>query len=174
MAKPVGGLLGVWSSEDKLLEVAKKVKAEGFQKFDTITPFPVHGMDEAIGLKRSKIPIVTFFACIMGTLTGFGFQTYVFVYDWPMNIGGKPHFSLPAFVPIIFELTVLFGALITVGTMFAWNGLPNFTRVSPHARLSDDKFGLFIPENDHGYDVTKIDQLFQSLGAEEVVRVAEF
>lgn len=172
MAK-VGGLIGIWKDEHKLLNAAKKVKSAGFEKFDTITPFPVHGMDDAMGLPRSKLPIVSFFAGLVGTITGLGFQSWVFMSDWPLNIGGKPYFSLPAFVPIIFELTVLFSALTTVGVMLMWNGLPRFNIPNIPAGLTDDKFGLFIPENDRGYDVAKIDKLFQELGAEEIVKVAE-
>ncbi len=172
--KPVGGLLGVWSDEHKLLDAAKKLRAAGFEKFDSITPFPIHGMDDAIGLPRSKIPIVTFVSGLIGTIVGVGFQSWVFMKDWPLNIGGKPQFSLPAFVPIIFEVTVLFGALTTVAVMFMWNGLPKMNVNVLHPGLTDDKFGLFIPENDKGYDVAKIDKLFQQLGAEEIVKVAEF
>jgi len=174
MAKKVGGLLGVWSDEHQLIEAAKKVKAAGFNKFDTISPFPIHGMDDVMDLPRSKVPIVAFVASLVGTITAVGFQSWVFIVDWPLNIGGKPHFSLPAFVPIIFELTVLFGALTTVAVMLFWNNLPRFNVPVLHPGLTDDKFGLFIPENDQGYDVAKIDKLFQGLGAEEIVKVAEF
>src|SRR4051812_41863429 len=160
MAKRIGGLLGVWGNEHKLLDAAKKIRAAGFEKFDTVTPFPIHGMDDAIGLPRSKISIVTFVAGLIGLATAIGFQSWVFIIDWPLNIGGKPQFSLPAFVPIMFELTVLFGALSTVAVMLIWNGLPRWNPPVLHPRLTDDKFGLFIPENDRGYDVAKIDQLF--------------
>jgi hypothetical protein len=174
MGKKVGGLLGIWSDEHEVLKAAHKLREAGYRKFDAITPFPIHGMDDAIGLKPSKIPIVTFVAALSGMAFGFGLQTYILVYDWPLNIGGKPHFSLPAFIPIIFETTVLFGALVTVGTMLMWNGLPNIFAKVPDERLTDDKFALFIPENDSGYEVAKIDKLFQSLGAEEIKKVEEF
>ncbi|MGE3975079.1 MAG: DUF3341 domain-containing protein [Bdellovibrionales bacterium] len=174
MAKKVGGLLGIWSNEHDVLEAAHKVREAGFKKFDAITPFPIHGMDDAIGLHRSKIPIVTFLAALFGTCAGLGLQSYILVWDWPLLIGGKPHFSLPAFIPIIFETTILFGALITVGTMLAWNGLPNINAKIADPRLTDDKFALFIPEDDIGYEVGKIDKLFQQLGAEEVKKVEEF
>ena len=174
MAKKIGGLLGVWDSEENVLNAARKVKAAGFQKFDSITPFPIHGMDDAIGLPRSKVPIVSFIAGLTGGSIGIGFQWWVFNVDWPLNIGGKPHFPLPAFVPVIFELTVLISALTTVAVMFAWNGLPKLNINPLHPRLTDDKFGIFIPENDKGYDVGKIDKLFSELGAEEIVKVAEY
>jgi hypothetical protein len=174
MAKQVGGLLGVWDNEHKVLEAARKVKSEGFHKFDTISPFPIHGMDEAMGLRPSKIPIVSFFAGLVGGTIGWGFQAWVFAVDWPLNIGGKPHLPLPAEVPITFELTVLISALTTVAVMLIWNGLPRLNPPMLHPRLHDDKFGLFIPENDQGYNVAKIDKLFQDLGAEEIVKVMEF
>ncbi len=174
MAKKIGGLLGIFDNEHDCLKAAKKIKSAGFQKFDSITPFPIHGMDDALGLPRSKVPIVSFLAGLTGCTIGVGFQWWVFNVDWPLNIGGKPNFPLPAFVPVIFELTVLISALTTVGIMLAWNGLPKFNVNTLHPRLTDDKFGIFIPENDKGYDVGKIDKLFNELGAEEIVKVAEY
>lgn len=174
MAKPVSGLAGIWKNEHELLKAAQAIRAAGFEKFDAITPFPIHGMDDAIGLKRSKLPIVSFIAGLIGFLTALGFQSYVFVWDWPLNIGGKPHFPLPAFVPVLFELTVLFSALVTAGTLIAWCGLPRFNPPVIDMRLTDDKFAIFIPEDDRNFDVQKIDSLFQKLGADEIRKVREF
>lgn len=171
MAK--GGLVAFFPDEHSLLDAAHKVRAAGFEKFDSYTPFPIHGMDQAIGLKPSKLPYVTFVAGLTGCLAGLGLQTYINVYDWPINIGGKPQFSLPAFVPIIFELTILFGALATVGAMIAFCGLPKANPPIIDPGITDDKFALFIPEDDRGYDIAKIDSLFKDLGAVEVRKVAE-
>lgn len=173
-SKTSGGLVGIWSDEHKVLEAARKVREAGFERFDTISPFPIHGMDDAMGLRRSKIPIISFIGGALGLAAGLGLQTYIFVYDWPLNIGGKPFFSLPAFIPIVFEVTVLFSALITAGTMFCMCGLPRLDPPIIDPSLTDDKFAIYIPENDRGYDVSKIDSLFNQLGAEEIRKVGEF
>ena len=107
----------------------------GFKKYDAYTPYPVHGLDDAMGLKRSWIPYATFFAGITGAISAAALEIWTSAVDWPINIGGKPMVSFPAFIPIIFELTVLFGGLTTMGALFYACDLPNFKR----------KF--FIPES---------------------------
>jgi hypothetical protein len=174
MTKYMGGLAGVWSTEKGILEAAKKVHSSGYRKFETITPYPVHGMDDAMGLKRSFIPWVTFFLGLTGCALGFAFQWWTSAVSWPLNIGGKPLFSAPAFIPVTFELTVLFGSLCSVAACFIACGLPKFQPPIIDPSFTDDKFGLFIPEDDTGYDVSKIDGLFKELGAEEVRKVGEF
>src|SRR5688572_5250737 len=99
-----GGLAGIWSDEHSVLKAAEAVKKAGFTKFDAITPFPVHGMDAAMGLKPSFLPWVTFVFGSLGCFLALLFQWYVAAWDWPLNIGGKPFFSLPAFIPVTFEL----------------------------------------------------------------------
>jgi len=171
---PTGGLVGIWSEEHQVISAAKAVRDAGYKKFDAITPFPVHGMDDAMGLKASWLPWVTFFAGIFGCGFAVWFQWYVAAYDWPLIIGGKPFFSLPAFVPIMFELTVLIGGLSTVGALFVVCGLPKVNPPIIDPRLTDDRFAIFIPETDVGYNVEKIDKLFRQLGAEEIKKIAEF
>ena len=87
-------------------------------KFDAISPYAIHGMEEACGIKRSGIPYVTFVAGVTGLLSGLALTWYTSAYDWPINVGGKPAFSLPAFIPILFELTILFAALSSVAALF--------------------------------------------------------
>ena len=105
------GVLGDFYLPDDALAAAARVRDAGWTHFDMLTPFPVHGMEDAMGQKRSWIPWATLGLAAFGILFAQGFQNYVMVWDWPMNFGGKPHASWPAFVPITFELMVLCAAI---------------------------------------------------------------
>ena len=109
MGKRVSGVAGIWSDDEKILIAAAKMRDAGYKKFDAITPFPVHGMEEAVGIPRSGIPWVTFFAGLTGLSAGLGLQYWMSVVSWPINVGGKPLFSIPAFIPVTFELTFISG-----------------------------------------------------------------
>lgn len=167
------GTVGIWMDEHKLVEAAKQTRQAGFRKFDAISPFPLHGIDEAIGIPRSFIPWVTFIAGLTGCLFGLWFTWWASAVDWPLLIGGKPMWSLPAFIPVIFELTILFAALSSVGALIYICGLPQVDPPVIDPALTSHKFALFVPEDDHGYDSAKIQKMFKDLGADEV-RQAEF
>ena len=174
MAKYMKGTVGIWDDEHAVVHAAHKTREAGFTKFDAITPYPVHGMEEAVGIKRSWIPYCTFLLGLAGCLAGLAFTYYVAVVSWPINIGGKPMFSLPAFVPIMFELTVFFAAHGSVAILlFVACRLPKVNPPIIDPALSSHKFGIFVPENDDGYNAPKIEKLFKDLGAKEV-RAAEF
>lgn len=172
MAKRVSGVVGFFNDDNALLDAAKKTHAAGFRDFDTLSPFPIHGMDEAMGLKRSNVPWFTFVAGLIGCSAGLAFQWWTHSVSWPLNVGGKPLFSLPAYVPIIFEMTVLFGALISVAGMLYMNGLPKVNPPIIDPEITSHKFALFIPETDKGYD--KAEQFLKGLGASDVRKIAEF
>lgn len=175
MAKrAIGGTAGIFLDENKVLEAAKKMRESGFTKFDAISPYPIHGMEEACGIKRSPIPYVTFAAGCLGLLAGLSLVYYTAVIDWPINIGGKPMFSLPAFIPILFELTVLFAALCSVGALFVFCGMPKIDPPVIDKDLTCHKFAIFIPENDVGYSVERAEKLMREMGAVEVKKVAEY
>ena len=174
MAKRVSGVAGLWTDDHKILEAAAKMRDAGYKHFDAITPFPVHGMEEAVGIKRSGIPWVTFFAGLTGGSLGMGIQYWTSAVDWPINVGGKPFFSIPAFIPVTFELTILFAALSSVGTMFFLNGLPKIDPPIIDPDLTCHKFALWVPETEEGYSVEKVEAFLKELGAEEVKRVAEY
>lgn len=175
MAKTsIGGLAGIFLDEHKTVQAAKKVRESGFTKFDAITPYPVHGMEEACGIKRSPIPYVTFVAGITGLMAALGLVYYTSVIDWPVNIGGKPMFSLPAFIPIMFELTVLFAALASVVAMFVLCKMPKVDPPVIDPDLTSHKFAIFIPENDTGYNQERVEKLLKDLGASEVKKVMEY
>lgn len=174
MAKRIGGVVGIWLDDHELVAACHKVREAGYKKFDAITPFPVHGLEEAIGIKRSMIPWVTFFAGLTGAACGLGLQFYTSAIDWPINVGGKPFFSGPAFIPVTFELTILFAALFSVGAMFALCGLPKVDPPIIDRDLTSHKFAIFIPENEANYDAARAEQMLKSLGATEVRRIAEY
>lgn len=168
MAKYKDGMAAIFTTEAGVLKAAQGVYAAGFRKFDAITPYPVHGMEEACHIKRSWIPYVAFIAAVVGLGSGLALTYWTSAVNWPINVGGKPYFSLPAFVPIMFELTILFSALSSVGALFVACGLPSVNPPTIDPDLTSHKFGIFIPKDDAGYDEGKIEALFRSLGAESV------
>lgn len=170
----IGGIAGIFLDEHKTVEAARKVRESGFTKFDAITPYPVHGMEEACGIKRSGIPYVTFAAGMTGLLASLALVYYTAAVDWPINVGGKPMFSLPAFIPIMFELTVLFAALASVAAMFYLCKMPKVDPPVIDKDLTCHKFAIFIPENDTGFNQDRVEKLLKDLGANEVKKVAEY
>lgn len=172
--RTIGGIAGIFLKEQTVVNAAQKVREAGFTKFDAISPYPIHGMEEACGIKRSTIPYVAFAAGCVGLLAGLGLVYYTSVIDWPINVGGKPMFSLPAFVPILFELTVLFAALSSVATLFVFCGMPKVDPPVIDKDLTCHKFAIFIPENDIGYNADRVEKLLKDLGADEIKKVAEY
>ena len=172
--KTLGGMAAIFHEEADVVRAAAKVRESGFTKFDAISPYPIHGMEEACGIKRSGIPYVTFIAALVGLLAGLGLTYYTSVMNWPINVGGKPLFSLPAFIPIIFELTILFAALASVVALFVVCKMPRIDPPVIDKDLTCNKFAIFIPENDVGYSADRVHRLFTELGANEIKKVAEY
>lgn len=157
-------LFGLYDDEEVLLSAVKKAKEEHLDIMDVYTPFPVHGLDPILGLAESRLHIAGFIYGAIGTLTAFLFMTWVFTRDWPIIFGGKPYFSLPAFVPIMFELTVLFSAVGMVITFYTVCGLwPGSKTIRLHDRITDDKFCIAFETGDA--DVQKLRDFFSSTGA---------
>lgn len=167
------GVAGIWLDEHEFVKAARRTRESGFTKFEAISPFPIHGLDDAIGLPMSYIPWITLTFGLTGFAFGTWFTWWTSAVDWALNIGGKPFWSVPAFIPIMFELTILFAALSSVGAMLWICGLPKVDPPVIDPDLTSHKFGLFIPDNDTGYDAAKVEQLFRSLGASDVKK-AEF
>ncbi len=142
--KTLTGVIGFFEQESALIEATEKVKDAKYRYFDAFTPYPVHGLDAAMGLKRSPLPFVTFAAGLTGCSLGFLLQYWTSTVDWAVNVGGKPFNSWPAFVPVMFECTILFAGLATVGAMFIFNGLPNIRKKAFDPRLTRDRFALII------------------------------
>lgn len=168
MAKFATGLAAIFDTEEQILEAARKTREMGFQKFEAISPYPIHGMEEACGIKRSWIPYVAFVAGVTGLGAGLWLTWWTSAVNWPLNVGGKPYFSLPAFIPILFELTILFAALSSVGALIYACGLPRVNPPVIDPDLTSHRFAIFIPSNDSGYDERRIEEMFKGLGAAEI------
>ena len=172
--RPTGGIAGIWLDDHELVAAARKVRESGMTTFDAITPFPVHGLEEAMGVKRSMIPYVTFVAGVTGGALGLLLEYWTSAVSWPILVGGKPFFSAPAFIPVTFELTILLAALCSVGALFVMCGLPKINPPILDPDLTSHKFALFIPETEAGYDAAKVEQMLKNLGADEIKRISEY
>jgi hypothetical protein len=171
------GLLAEFDTPKALLAAAERVKAEGYVKTDGFSPFPIHGLDEAIGFKENKVAPLILAGGITGLLGGFGLQYWTQVIAYPMNIGGRPTYSWVAWIPPMFEMTILFAAFAAVFGMLAMNGLPQpYHPVfnAPRFKLaSSEKFFLLVEAADPKFDADKTRALLASLGPREVVAVDE-
>jgi mono/diheme cytochrome c family protein len=155
-APELHGILAEYDTPDQLIDAATKVRKAGFEKWDTYSPFPVHGIDAAMGIKMTILPWFTLVAGITGLITAIVMQWWMNAYDYPWLVSGKPIWSIPANVPIMFELTVLFSAITTLVGMLMLNGLPHPSHpldlVKRFARVTDDKFFLLIQAADPKFD----------------------
>ena len=155
-APELHGILAEYDTPDQLISAATKVREAGFEKWDTYSPFPVHGIDQAMGIKMTILPWLTLCAGLTGLATAITMQWWMNAYDYPWLISGKPIWSIPANVPIMFELTVLFSAITTLVGMLMLNGLPHPSHpldlVKRFARVTDDKFFLLIQAADAKFD----------------------
>ncbi len=166
--------VGCYDDEEVLFPAVKKVRNSGYKLHDVYTPFPVHGLDHALGLKDTDLHVAGFIYGITGTCTALGFMSWIFLSDWPINFGGKPHFSLPAFIPITFELTVLFAAVGMVLTFCYLNQImPGVKKHVFHPRQTDDLFVVAIELNDHVTEQEVIDFLKSTGTVETSVQIAE-
>jgi hypothetical protein len=163
-------IYGLYNDETELLHAVEEAQHQGLDIMDVYTPFPVHGLDKAMGLKESRLHQTGFVYGLTGTLTAFSFMTWVFTKDWPLVFGGKPYFSLPAFGPIMFELTVLFAAVGMTLTFYIICGLgPGVKNLILDERISDDKFCLaFETDGLTREGVDKLGGFFRKTGAAEV------
>ena len=160
-------IFGLYNDEEDLLRAVKQARSSHLEIMDVYTPFPVHGLDPLLGLAESRLHIAGFIYGMLGTLTAFLGMTWIFTKDWPIIFGGKPHFSFPAFVPIIFELTVLFAAIGMTVSFYLVNGLgPGVENPTIDLRITDDKFCIAFDKSD--VDESKVQSFLQSSGAAEI------
>ena len=161
-------VVGSFDDEAVLFPAVKKVRAAGYRIHDVYTPFPVHGLDHALGLRETSLHTAGFIYGITGTTTALSFMSWVFTTDWPLNIGGKPHFPLPAFIPITFELTVLFSAVGMVMTfMYLCQMAPFVKKHIFHPRQTDDLFVMAI-ELTEKTRAEEVKAFLDSVGANEI------
>ncbi len=163
-------LFGLYDDEEILLKAVQQAQDDHLDIMDVYTPFPVHGLDPILGLEESRLHIAGFVYGAIGSLFAFSFMTWVFTRDWPIIFGGKPYFSFPAFVPIIFELTVLFACVGMVVTFYTVCGMaPGKTNPTLDDRITDDKFCIAFNTNDTDESgIEKLKRFFTDSGASEV------
>lgn len=166
------GLLAEFIEPSQVVEAIHRTKEEGYTEFDSFSPYPIHEMAEAQGATRSLLPWIVLGGGATGALTGWALQYLTSVHVYPMNIGGRPYNSWPAFIVVIFECTILFAAFAAVGGMLALNGLPRphhpLFGVPGFARASQDRYFLYIESTDPGFDEVKTREFLTGLGASEV------
>jgi len=157
-------ILGLFRDEEPLLNAVHELRKEGNKIHEVYTPFPVHGLDDALGYKRSRLPRAAFlFGCLGGTL-GLSMQAWMLGVDWPMNIGGKPALAWVDFVPVTFELTVLITALGMVATyLVASEFIPGNEPKMPDPRITSDVFCIAIPADGA---LASVSARMRQLGAE--------
>src|SRR5450432_4775730 len=160
-------VVGNYDDEAVLFPAVKTVRQGGYRIHDVYTPMPIHGLDHAMGLRETSLHTAGFIYAITGTTTALTGISYAFIYDWPLNFGGKPHFALPAWIPIIFELTVLFAAVGMVITFCYLCQLAPFVKKHHfHLRATDDLFVMVIEATPKTNEADVLGYL-QKLGAVE-------
>jgi len=169
------GVMGEFATPEDLLAATKKAREAGYKHVEAYTPFPVEGLSEAVGFKWTAVPLLTLMGGVGGGLTGFGLQYWVAAITYPINIGGRPLNSWPAFIPVTFELTVLGASIFAVFGMLALNKLPQpyhpVFNVERFAQASTDKFFLCIEARDPKFDLVETSKFLQSLHAQHVNEV---
>lgn len=160
-------IFGLYDDEEDLLRAVKAAKRDHLDIYDVFTPFPVHGLDPILGLEESRLHQAGFIYGALGTLTAFLGMTWIFTKDWPSIFGGKPYWSVPAFIPITFELTVLFAAIGMTVTFYIINGLgPGVVNTYLDDRITDDKFCIAFDRSSVSEEDAQ--SFFKATGASEV------
>ena len=169
------GLLAEFNTPEELLAAAEKVRDAGYKRTDAYSPFPVHGMTEALGVPKTRVPLFVLLGGMGGSLTGFFMQLYACALSYPLNIAGRPLNSWPAFIPVTFELTILCASLAAVFGMLALNRLPQ-----PHhpifnahrfTHASADRFFVCIQARDKKFHLANTARFLQGLAAHHVSEV---
>lgn len=174
---PLFALAGEFESARDLFHAAEKVRDAGYKRWDTYSPFPIHGMDGAMGLPKSWLSALVF----LGGLTGFSLAVFMEFgtssYLYPLVVAGKPTnlFTIPAFFPIMFELTILFSALTATFGMLALNGLPRWNHPvfnwDRFKKVTEDKFFIAIEANDEKFSLEQTSEFLKSLGGTHITAI---
>lgn len=164
-------VLGVYEDEGKLFDSIKRLRGSGFEIHDVHTPYAVHGLDDAIGHRRSRLPIVTFIAGLFGTIFALFMQFWTMGVNWPIDVGGKPNDSALAFLPVTFEITVLLAGLMTAAAFLFRSGLfPGAKANLLDAEITNHRFVVVLYHKNAGFDPQLAKRIFEETGA---VRVSE-
>ena len=167
------GLLAKFDTQEQLVAATNRTYEAGYRRFDAYSPYPIEGLGHAMGLRASPIPLIILGGAVAGGLLGFLMQTFATVYDYPYNIGGRPAFSWPLYIPIAFETTILFGALAGVLALFFFTRFPQpyhpvFRSEDFQAHASQDAFYLGIEASDPKFDLERTRSFLQEMGSIQV------
>ena len=177
MRSPLYGLLAEFDNPTALVAATGRAHREGYRRMDAYSPFPIEELHEALGAPPSRLPLVVLIGGLVGCIGGYGLQYWVSVIAYPVNIGGKPLHSWPAFIPVTFECTILGASLFAVLGMLALNGLPMpyhpVFNVARFALASRNRFFLCIEARDGKFDLEETRRFLETLGPREVTAVAE-
>ena len=161
--------VGVFDNEDDTLAAIRVSRRHGFKVVDVYAPYAVHGVEEAMGLSPSRLPWFVFAVGLLGAILKVWFEFWTTAVDWPVNVGGKPFNSLPAFVPVTFEVMVLFAAVGAVFSFFVVCRLfPGKRAVLPVAGVTDNRFAIVLEQTDSTFEVPEVRRLFDKLHAVHV------
>ena len=167
-------LVAVFDHEQDLLNAVRVSRREGLKIIDVFTPYAVHGLERELGWGPSKLPWVCFLLGLTGAALKVWFEFWTTAVDWPVNVGGKPFNSLPAFVPVTFEVMVLFAGMSSVlALVFVAKLYPGKSPVLPVPGVTDDRFALLVERADAAFDTAAATQLLRDVGAVEVEERAE-
>jgi len=173
---PLYGIMAEFETPGELVEAARRAREAGFRKFDAYSPYPLHELDEAMDLHDNRVSLFTLIGGLLGCAGGFGLCAWCMSVALPLNIGGRPLISVPMYIPITFECTVLIAGLTAAISMIMMNGLPSpyhpVFNVERFANASRNKFFLCIESDDPGFDREHTARFLESLGPEEVAEVA--
>ena len=176
MTQPIYGIMAEFDDPTSLVHAARAAYQRGYRKLDAHTPFPIEELSDALHLHKNRLPLIVLLGGICGGLTGFLLQAYVTVYQFPINIGGRPLLSWPSYIIITFELTVLFAALSSVLGLLALCGLPMpyhpVFNVPSFAMASRHKFFLCIESSDPLFEHDGVVAFLQSFDPREVSDIA--
>ena len=170
------GLLAEFDNPTSLVTAARRVHEAGYRRIDAFSPYPIEELSDAIGFHDRTLPLLVLIGGLTGTLTGLGLQYWVSAIAYPLNIGGRPYGSWPAFIPVSFELTILFAAITAAVGMIALNGLPMpyhpVFNAPRFALASQDRFFLLVEADDPKFDHVQTRKLLNELDPREVTDVA--
>ena len=171
------GLIAAFDATPTLYHACEAVRDAGYTQWDTTTPFPVHGLDAAMGVRRSHVPRFSLAGGITGFCTGMSLIWWTGAYEYPLIVGGKPYFSPMFAFPISYELTILFSAFATIGGMFFLYGLPMHyhpvMKAPQYVRASDDRFYIVIEANDPKFNATATRALLEQAGGKDIAELEE-